>query len=167
MQFSRLDGDLSLDSGDLQATNITGPLRLATRSKDIRLAGLSGDARLEDKNGSVEIHAKKLGSIQVESRRGDVQIYVPPKTGFQVDARARGGDVETDFSEIKVENSNNQATGTGTVGSGGPRLIVNVDEGAIEIRQGSVEASLSEDETEPPKADKSRHAPSSPTVTEN
>jgi DUF4097 and DUF4098 domain-containing protein YvlB len=167
MQFSRLDGDLSLDSGDLQATNITGPLRLATRSKDIRLAGLSGDVRLEDKNGSVEIHAKKLGSMQVESRRGDVQIYVPPKTGFQVDARARGGDVETDFSEIKVENSNNQATGTGTVGSGGPRLIVNVDEGAIEIRQGSVEASLSEDETEPPKADKSRHAPSSPTVTEN
>jgi DUF4097 and DUF4098 domain-containing protein YvlB len=167
MQFSRLDGDLSLDSGDLQATNITGPLRLATRSKDIRLAGLSGDVRLEDKNGSVEIHAKKLGSIQVESRRGDVQIYVPPKTGFQVDARARGGDVETDFSEIKVENSNNQATGTGTVGSGGPRLIVNVDEGAIEIRQGSVEASLSEDEEVTPKADKSRHAPSSPAVTEN
>jgi DUF4097 and DUF4098 domain-containing protein YvlB len=167
MQFSRLDGDLSLDSGDLQATNIVGPLRLATRSKDIRLAGLSGDVRLEDKNGSVEIRAKKLGSMQVESRRGDVQIYVPPKSAFQVDARARGGDVETDFSEIKVENSDNQATGTGTVGSGGPRLIVNVDEGAIEIRQGSVEASLSEDEGEPAKAGKTRHPPSSPAVTEN
>jgi len=167
MQFSRLDGDLSLDSGDLQATNIVGPLRLATRSKDIRLAGLSGDVRLEDKNGSVEIRAKKMGNMQVESRRGDVQIYVPPKAGFQVDARARGGDVETDFSEIKVENSNNQATGTGTVGSGGPRLIVNVDEGAIEIRQGSVEASLSDDEEEPAKAGKTRHAPSSPAVTEN
>jgi len=167
MQFSRLDGDLSLDSGDLQATNIVGPLRLATHSKDIRLAGLSGDVRLEDRNGSVEIRAKKLGNMQVESRRGDVQIYVPPKVGFQVDARARGGDVDTDFSEIKVESSDNQATGTGTVGSGGPRLIVNVDEGAIEIRKGSAEATVSEEQEAPPKPGKPRPAPSSPAVTEN
>ena len=37
MDFSRLDGDLDLDSGDLQASNLIGPLRLNTRSKDIRL----------------------------------------------------------------------------------------------------------------------------------
>jgi Putative adhesin/Domain of unknown function (DUF5668) len=158
MQFSRLDGDLNLDSGDLQANNIVGPLRLATRAKDIRLAGLSGDVRLEDKDGSVEIRPKKLGSMQVENHKGDVQIYLPPKVGFQVDARARGGDVETDFAEIKVESSDDQATGAGTVGSGGPRLVVNVDHGTIEIRKGSVESST--EQAEP-------SAPSTPAVTEN
>ena len=165
MQFSRLDGDLNLDSGDLQANNIVGPLRLATRAKDIRLAGLSGDVRLEDQDGSVELRAKKLGSMQVDNRKGDVEIYLPPKAGFQVDARARGGDVETDFSEIKVDSSDDQATGTGTIGSGGPRLIVNVDHGTIAIRQGSAEAGT--EQVEPPKkAGKTVPAPS-PTITEN
>ena len=36
LEFSNLDGDLDLDSGDLRASNLMGPLRLNTRSKDIR-----------------------------------------------------------------------------------------------------------------------------------
>ncbi|HXW90228.1 MAG TPA: DUF4097 family beta strand repeat-containing protein [Terriglobales bacterium] len=164
LQFSRLEGDLNLDSGDLQATNIIGPLRLTTRSKDVRLAGLSGDARLEDQNGSVEIRVKQLGSMQVEDRRGDVEVYLPPKAGFQVDARARGGDVETDFPELKVETSDNLASASGTVGSGGPHLIVNDDHGAIAIHKAS-----GEDTPEPPKAPKPpKAAPAaSPAITEN
>jgi hypothetical protein len=165
MQFSRLDGDLNLDSGDLQATNIIGPLRLATRSKDIRLAGLSGDARLEDQNGSVEIRVRQLGSMQVENRRGDVEIYLPEKAAFQLDARARGGDVETDFSEIKVANANDQATATGAVGAGGPHVIVNDDHGAIEIRKNSAEATS--EQAAPPKTGKPLSSPSAPTITEN
>src|ERR1700680_4971907 len=58
MDFSRLDGDLDLDSGDLQASDVIGPLRLTTRSKDIRLTGVSGDVRLRDENGSVELRIK-------------------------------------------------------------------------------------------------------------
>src|SRR5258708_1232042 len=34
MEFSRLDGRLDLDSGDLRADSVTGPMRLITRSKD-------------------------------------------------------------------------------------------------------------------------------------
>ncbi len=165
MQFPRLEGDLNLDSGDLQATDIIGPLRLSTRAKDVRLAGLSGDARLEDQNGSVEIRVKQLGSMQVEDRRGDVEVYLPPKAGFQVDARARGGDVETDFPEIKVENTDDQASASGTVGSGGPHLVVNDDHGTIEIRKASSEAETSEP-AKPPKARKAPAA-SAPAITEN
>ena len=35
MEFSRLNGDLDMDSGDLQASDLIGPFRLMTRSKDI------------------------------------------------------------------------------------------------------------------------------------
>jgi DUF4097 and DUF4098 domain-containing protein YvlB len=165
MQFARLDGDLNLDSGDLQANNLTGPLRLDTRSKDIRLVGVSGDVRIEDENGSVELHVKKLGSMQVENRRGDVQIYLPEGTAFQVDARAHGGDVETDFDAIKVENENDLATGAGTIGSGGPHLVLNNDHGTIEIRKGSTEAENTP--PVPPKPSKPPHPPTPPKVTEN
>jgi DUF4097 and DUF4098 domain-containing protein YvlB len=165
-----LDGDLDLDSGDLQASDLIGPLRLNTRSKDIRLTGVSGDVRLQDENGSIELHMNKLGSIQVDNRKGDVQIYLPDKAGFQVDARARNGEIETDFDQLKVDDSNDQAIATGTVGGGGPRLVVNNEHGTIEIRKAS---SMPEGAPEPPpapkapKAPRAPAAPKTPQVTEN
>jgi DUF4097 and DUF4098 domain-containing protein YvlB len=170
LQFSRLNGDLDLDSGDLQASDVVGPVRLTTRSKDVRLTGVAGDVRLEDENGSVELHMSKLGSVQLENRKGDVQIYVPDKAGFQVDARARGGDIETDFDALKVDNREDQATATGTVGGGGPHLVVTNEHGTIEIRKGSSVAEAQPTPPSPasPKAPRARPAtPSTPSVTEN
>jgi Putative adhesin/Domain of unknown function (DUF5668) len=170
MQLGRLDGDLDLDSGDLQASGVTGPVRLTTRAKDIRLTGISGDVRLQDEDGSVELRVKKLGSMQVENRKGDIQLYVPDKASFQVDARATGGEIETDFSSVKIDDS--QTTATGTVGNGGPRLVLNDEHGTIEIRKAS--SSDSDDEEseapgapKPPRAPSPPHAPSTPRVTEN
>lgn len=138
MEFSSLEGDLDLDSGDLRISNLTGPMRLQTRSKDVTLSGLSGDLRLQDSNGTVEVRVRKPGSMQVENRKGDIQIYLPDKAGFQVEARARGGEIESDFSELKIDNNDRQATASGTVGGGGPRLVVNNEHGTIEIRRATL-----------------------------
>src|SRR5208282_4785309 len=93
MEFSRLDGRLDLDSGDLRADSLIGPMRLTTRSKDISLEGLSGDLRLEDANGSVEVGLNKPGNIQIDNRKGDVQVSIPPNTPVKVEARTREGDI--------------------------------------------------------------------------
>lgn len=169
MQFSRLDGDLDLDSGDLQASNMIGPLRLTTRSKDIRLTNVFGDVRLQDENGSVELHMSKLGSVQVENRRGDIQVYVPEKAGFQVDARTHGGEIESDFDGLKIDSSGNNATAAGSIGGGGPHLVLNNDQGTIELRKGSSVAELAEPPAAP-KPSRGRSAPKAaeaPKVTEN
>ena len=89
MEFSKLDGDLDLDSGDLEVNDITGPVRLETRAKDIRVSGVSGDLRLQDQDGAVEVHVNKVGSMEVDNRQGDIQIYLPDRASFQVDAHAR------------------------------------------------------------------------------
>ena len=85
MQFSKLNGDLDMDSGDLRANDLVGPFRLLTRSKDVRLNGVDGDVRLENENGAVEIHLTRLGNMQLSNRNSDVQIYIPDKAGFQLD----------------------------------------------------------------------------------
>jgi len=169
MDFSRLDGDLDLDSGDLQASDLVGPLRLNTRAKDIRLTGVSGDVRLEDEDGSVELSMNKLGSMQVDNRKGEIQIYVPDKAGFQLDARARNGDIETDFEQLKIDNSNDLAVATGTVGTGGPHLVVNNEHGTIEIRKTSSLGEAPEAPPAPkgPKAPRAPAPPKPPQVTEN
>ena len=169
MEFARLDGDLDLDSGDLQASELGGPVRLSTRSKDIRLTGIAGDVRLDDEIVSIELRVKKLGSMQGENHKGDIQIYLPDKAGFQLDAHARDGEIESDFNELKIDNSEDQAVATGAVGGGGTRLVVNNEHGNIEIRKAS---SLAETPTPPtpptpPKAPRAPRAPEAPKVTEN
>ncbi len=138
MEFARLDGRLDLDSGDLRADSLSGPMRLTTRSKDIALEGLSGDLRLEDENGTVEVGLHKPGNIQIDNRKGDVQISIPPNTAIKVEARTREGEIESDFEEIKVDNRNNQSSASGSIGTNGPRLVMNCEKGRIEIRKGTV-----------------------------
>ncbi|HLB90180.1 MAG TPA: DUF4097 family beta strand repeat-containing protein [Terriglobales bacterium] len=167
MELSKLNGDLDMDSGDMRASDVIGPLRLSTRHKDIRLEGMAGDVRLKDENGSVEVRMSKLGSMQVENRRGDIQIYVPDKAGFQLEAKARGGEVESDFGELKINNASDQATATGTVGGGGPHLVINNEHGTIEIRKGSALAEAPPAPPASPKAPRAPAAPKSPAVTEN
>jgi Putative adhesin len=138
MEFSRLDGRLDLDSGDLRADSLIGPMRLTTRSKDISLEGLSGDLRLEDSNGSVEVGLHKPGNIQIDNRKGDVQVSIPPNTAIKVEARTRQGEIESDFEEIKVDNRDNQSSASGSIGTNGPRLVMNCEKGTIAIRKGTV-----------------------------
>lgn len=138
MEFARLDGRLDLDSGDLRADSLAGPMRLTTRSKDISLEGLSGDLRLEDTNGTVTVGVHKPGNIQIDNRKGDVQITVPPNTALKIEARTRNGEIQSDFEEIKVQKQNDQSSASGSIGANGPRMAINCDRGAIELRKGTV-----------------------------
>jgi DUF4097 and DUF4098 domain-containing protein YvlB len=166
MEFARLDGDLNLDSGDLQATNIAGPVRLTTRSKDVHLTEVAGDVRLEDENGEIEIQATKLGSMQVDNRNGDIEIYLPEKAGFQLNAQARNGEIQSDFSDLKVDNGDDHATASGTVGGGGPHIVVNNEHGTIEIHKGS-EPGEGPEAPRPPAAPKAPRPPTVPQETDN
>lgn len=138
MEFTRLDGRLDLDSGDLRADSLSGPMRLITRSKDISLDGLSGDLRLRDSNGTIEVSLRKPGNIQIENRKGDVQVTVPPNAAVNVEARVRDGEIESEFDQLKVEHGGKQSSASGSIGANGPRLVINNEYGAIAIRKGTV-----------------------------
>ena len=134
MELSRIDGDLDLDSDDLRAEQVTGPVHLSTRSKQIHLEGVSGDVRLQDENGNVEVSMRTLGNVQIDSRNGDIQLSVPPKAGFRLDARARGGEIQSEFPELKVDNNDHEAKASGSVGNGAAHIVLNNEHSGIEIR---------------------------------
>jgi putative adhesin len=163
MEFSRLNGNLDMDSGDMRASDLVGPFRLLTRSKDIRLEGVKGDVRLQNENGAVEIHMSKLGNVQLSNRNSDVQIYVPDKAGFQLEAHSRGGEIQSDFDALKIVNGDNQASASGTIGEGGPHLVINNEHGGIELRKGSTVAEA----PAPPKPPRTPATPKVPVPTEN
>ena len=99
MQMARLDGDLTMESGDLRANAITGPMHLTTRAKDIHLEDVSGNLKINNSNGVVEYRAGKvLGDVEINNQHGTVQVMLPKNAAFQIDARTNRGDIESEFS---------------------------------------------------------------------
>jgi hypothetical protein len=137
MEFSRIEGTLDLDSDDLHAEQITGPLHLTTRSKNIRLEEVTGDVRLQDDNGAVEVGMRTLGNVQIDNRNGDIQLSLPDKAGFRLDARARDGEIQSDFGELKVDNGEHEAKASGSVGNASSHIVLNNEHDGIEIRKAS------------------------------
>jgi hypothetical protein len=135
LEFSRIDGDLDLDSDDLHADKITGPLHLNTRSKQIRLDDVSGDVRLQNENGAIEVSMRSLGNVQIDSRNGAINLSVPEKAGFHVDAHTRDGEIQSDFTEVKIDRSDRESKASGSVGNGSSHIVLNNEHDGIEIRR--------------------------------
>ena len=161
MEFSRIEGTLDLDSDELHAEQITGPLHLTTRSNNIRLEQVSGDVRLQDDNGAVEVGMRTLGNVQIDNRNGDVQLSLPDKAGFRLDARTRDGEIQSDFAELKVNNDEHEAKASGSVGNASSHIVLNNEHDGIEIRKAS---SMPPKPPEPPTPGKPGKALPAPKV---
>ena len=156
LEMAALAGDINIESGDLRARAVAGPMRLTTRSKDIHIEDVTGDLKVENSNGMVEYHAgNKLGAVEISNSRGDVQLTLPEKVSFQVDAQARRGDVSTEFEGISTRSDRNDHSLEGTVGNGGPQIRVTNTNGDISLRKGSP----------PPPPEKAGTLPPDQTVT--
>lgn len=170
MEFSRIDGSLDLDSDELRADQITGPLHLTTRSKNIRLDGVAGDVRLQDDNGSVEVAMRTLGNVQIDNRNGTVQVSLPDKAGFRLDAHVRDGEIQSDFPELKVDNQDRESRASGSVGNGLSHIVINNQHEGIEIRKASALAVPAVAPTPPPPGKPAKALPApkgSPQPTDN
>ncbi|MCU1303314.1 MAG: hypothetical protein JWQ87_3598 [Candidatus Sulfotelmatobacter sp.] len=159
MEFSRIDGDLDLNSDDLHGDQVAGPVHVTTRSKQIRLEDVSGDVRLQNENGGVEVSMRSLGNVQIDNRNGDINLTVPDKAGFRLDARTRDGEIQSDFAELKIENRDREAKASGTVGSATAHIVLNNEHDGIEIRRASSRAALAPPAVPAPPAKPGRSLP--------
>ncbi len=159
LEFSRIDGDLDLDSDDLRATQVTGPVQLTTRSKQIRLEDVSGDVRVQNENGGVDISMRSLGNMQIDDRNGDIHLSLPDKASFHLDASVRDGEIQSDFSGLKIDNNEHEAKATGVVGDGASHIVLHTEHDGIEIRKNSTKASLAPPAPPAPPAKPARTLP--------
>ncbi len=139
LTFSKLDGELTVDGDDLRAAALAGPLRLETRAKNIHIEDFTGDLHIENDNGSIEVRPGRLplGNIDLSNSRGGIQLVLPDKANFQIEARADRGEVNSDFQGVQTDNSDHSGSAKGSVGSGGARTRQPPALGAIEIPRGS------------------------------
>jgi DUF4097 and DUF4098 domain-containing protein YvlB len=139
MQIASVPGDLEIAGDEVRGADLSGPIRLITRSKDIHIENVTGDVQLETTNGNVEVGAADklpLGRISISSKRGDIALTLPSKAGFQVQANTNKGDITSEFDTVKVDQSNGSARASGAVGNGASKMQINTDTGDIRITKG-------------------------------
>jgi DUF4097 and DUF4098 domain-containing protein YvlB len=158
----KLGGDLTLDSDDLTASELQGPTRIVTRSKDIELTQASGDLHIEDRDGDVNVTAAApLGNVVIKDQTGALTLTVPENANFTVAASTTDdNDAQTDFS-LPVTTDGGEKQIAGPVGAGGVKVELSTTHGDLALRKGSAETA------EPPPAPPKRpgrhlHAPTPP-----
>ena len=136
MQIAAVPGEIEIASDEVRGSNLTGPSRLSTGSKDIHMENVFGDFQIQSSNGAIEFRAADklpLGKILITSKHGDVSVVLPPNAGFQVQANTNKGDITSDFDKVKVDEENGSSRASGTVGNAAGRVQVSTDTGDIRI----------------------------------
>jgi DUF4097 and DUF4098 domain-containing protein YvlB len=138
LDIQKLGGDLTMDSSDLTANQLYGPVRIVTRSKNIDLSQVTGDTHIETSNGDVNvIAALPLGNMQIVNRTGGVTVSVPEDSSFVVNASTtEDNEIQADFP-LQTTTSGDRRTLQGTVGHGGVKLDLSTTHGNLQLKQGS------------------------------
>jgi Putative adhesin/Domain of unknown function (DUF5668) len=133
IDVASIPGDLAIDSGDLQLNNATGPAIISTSAKDVECTGIAGDLHVEDGDGDISVGAvAPLGALQIHNRNGAIHLTVPQDAGFQLQATAKNGSIDSKL-DVPVSSVGEGQSLNGKVGAGGPRIELVADHGDIEI----------------------------------
>jgi len=130
-------GSITMDLGEFTARNLVGPVRLVTQSRDIKLEEFTESLELETQRGDVELQPTHvpLSKIDAHSGVGRIELVLPEKAGFQLQATAERGEAINDFGPaIQMQVEGRTATLKGSVGTG-PLLRLTTDRGSVSVRK--------------------------------
>lgn len=137
LRVAAVPGNINMDLGGFTAHNITGPVRLVTQSRDIRLDDFTQSLDLETERGDIELQPARvpLPRIEVRSGVGRIDLVLPEKAAFQLQATAERGEATNDFGpSIQKEVVGRTSTLKGTVGNG-PLIRITADRGSVSVRK--------------------------------
>ncbi|HTU35138.1 MAG TPA: DUF4097 family beta strand repeat-containing protein [Candidatus Acidoferrum sp.] len=140
MILTHLAGRLELDSGDVQLSNVAGAVKVATQNNDIDAEDVAGPLEIADSHGDITIRCSRQpnAAIEVTDESGEVRLTLPDNSSFQISAVSQSGDVDSEFESPSLRLVNDQNVGrlTGTVGSGGPKIVIVTSYGTISLHKG-------------------------------
>jgi DUF4097 and DUF4098 domain-containing protein YvlB len=101
VEVAQLPGDLKFSSGDLSLTKAVGPIEIVARDQDVDVTAPSGTVEITGTHGNVRItYATPVAAnMSVTSDSGDVDVFLPSRSYFQLDAAAHSGEVHCDFAQ--------------------------------------------------------------------
>lgn len=133
----KVPGELSISLGNLTGMNLTGPVRLTTKSKDIRLTDVTEGVEISVERGDIELRQSKLplAKLDIRARSGNIEVALPSNAQFSLNATTDRGGVTNDYSDkLQEENGGRGAKLTGKMGSG-PDVKLQTGHGNVTVRK--------------------------------
>lgn len=141
LRVEKIPGMLRLALGSITGENVTGPIRINTRSRDIQLREFTQTLDITLERGDIELRPAALfGRIEARTKNGNVDLVMPASARFELNAQTGRGEVHNDFGTVLKETSEGKGgTLRGATGAG-PQIALNVERGSISVRKAGSEA---------------------------
>lgn len=139
LSFAHLNGDLQIDGKDLSVNEAIGPMRISTRSRNITLDRVTGDISITNNHGDVDVHvAPPTGTVTVDNQNGNVNVTLPEKARFTLNAETSDGDTHSDFQGSDTHGGHGMLSGS--FNGGGAEVKLNTSHGDINVNRNSIAA---------------------------
>jgi DUF4097 and DUF4098 domain-containing protein YvlB len=140
LTIGELAGRMTIESGDLNIENAAGPVLLTTKEKDISIENVKGRIRVQNKRGdvSVRLSSPPQEEIDLSNESGGVSLALPSRSGFELSAMSRSGEIDNDFDSSGLKSTKTEkgdAQLNGKVGAKGPQITLNTSYGSIRLKR--------------------------------
>ena len=137
LRVEQIPGNFSMDLGDVRASNIVGPVRFRTKSRDIHIENFSDTMDIELERGDVELTPGKtpLAKIDVHARFGKIELVLPENAQFDLKARTAQGEAHNDFGTAVRADIDGRAATIQSVAGKGAAITVSTDRGDVTVRK--------------------------------
>lgn len=130
-------GSITLDLGDLKMTNVSGPVRFSTGTRDVEATDVTNALDLTVNRGDISVTADKtpLPKIDLHSHNGNIVIALPEKAAFELKGSTSQGEVENEYgAPLQTKTSGRSATIEGDTGKG-PPITLTTDRGTVSVKR--------------------------------
>lgn len=140
-------GDIEIESagGALEAKTSGGSIDIGHAGSTLYAHSSGGGIRIREALDSIDastsggsIHARLTrqphGDSRLSTSGGDVVVELPPNVGAALDAHTSGGDIDSDLP-VTIMGHKADDNLVGTIGAGGPKLVLRTSGGGISLRK--------------------------------
>ena len=137
LTVAAIPGTLDLTPhADLTGDQLSGPVTLTTRSRNITLTHLNGDASITNSNGSTELSmASPAANVTIENRNGAIQLTLPAQADATLNAHTSDGEITTDL-KLPVTSAGTTKSLEGSLGAGKGHILLSTSHAEISVLQG-------------------------------
>jgi len=122
-----IPGEIVANRAKLTGRGITGPLRIASESKDVELDQFTGKLELSLDRGDARLRqaGPPIWPMEVNIRRGKVTLLLPPDAPMQLDSRVRKGEITNRLGRVFTEETDGDSSRIRGGVAGAPAITVN------------------------------------------
>ena len=148
MKVHSSGGDVEIESsgGALEAKTSGGSIEIGRAGSTVYAHTSGGGIRIREALDSIDaetsggsIHARMTrqphGDSRMSTSGGDVVVELPANVGAAVDAHSSGGGIDSDLP-VTIMGHKEDDSLVGTIGGGGPKLLLRTSGGGISLRRG-------------------------------